>query len=739
MKKRPIILLLSLALLLGALCAAPAAAEMSTLEKAQALSALGLFKGKTLPDGSVDFALEDGADRATAATMLVRLLGKEAKAQAQMNAGTLKCPFSDVGQWKWAQANVTWLYENNYVNGSGGAYAGTAPIDAQAFAAMVLRSLGYSETTGDFAYAGALDFAVSKGLLTAEQRSQFSASFVRGGMVEMCYNALDLTMRDSSRTLRAKLTDDGVFEPGHTALSGAKALKLTLKYKGGGHHDNWSIEPATLCPPVAADVNGDGKRELLYAGLSLFCLEGATGKVLWKTCAGFDRSTEWKAYGGFGRTDLPVLTADLDGDGGLELVTVSTNYAQGVSRVCVYDSNGYFKPGWPQSTSTPVYALHLADLDGDGRQEVCVGMGTGDSSIPSLCVYDAGGKVVSGWPQTCGYGLFSNSMASADLDGDGVKELVLLFDDSFVCAYNGDGSPVAATGGIYQGLNWNGVPVCENYDHEKTCVDWARAHGGVAHASGDLILGDVREERNAIMGTRGGIVAEDLDGNGSVELACTALVIDGAQVMRGDTESFKECGRYFTAFILNTDRTRYVNAAKGFDWTQMPTDPGAFVTIDDKRIPNPKNLPAVADVDADGNKEILYSSSDGMVHCWSLDGTEHGAWPYVVCSRSSPVLTFATQPVCGDVNGDGKQEVVFASYTQTDQIGVRGKLFVLDCTGKCLAQTDLPTLWGADTDRADYGPNGATAQPCLADLDGDGKLEIAVTTLLCGAVVYDIA
>ena len=144
--------------------------------------------------------------------------------------------------------------------------------------------------------------------------------------------------------------------------------------------------------------------------------------------------------------------------------------------------------------------------------------------------------------------------------------------------------------------------------------------------------------------------------------------------------------------------------------------------------------PVTVDIDGDGNKEILYAACDGKVHCFSLDGTEHGAWPFSITKRSSPVAEYATVPVCADVNGDGKQEVIFATYTRKDQLAQRGRLFVLNANGAILAQTTIPTKWGD----GDANPNGCRATPAVADVDGDGGCEIVLTSLYSGVMVYDL-
>lgn len=737
-----------LTLVMLALMITPAGADeeragKSTEEKAEALYSMGLFKGKgTAPDGKADFALGDRANRSEAATMLIRLLGREGKASAQYGAGAISNPFNDVQGW--AQANVSWLYEEKYMNGTGSdTFGGSDTITAKQFAAMVLRSLGYLESKGDFKYSEALDFAVEKGVLTAVQREEWENDFRRGGMAEMCYNALYLNMRASELTLLDKLTNDGVFKNTDLSVASSAPLTLTLKYAGGGKIDRWSIEEPVSSGPVCGDVDGDGRCEIIFTLRSVYCLDAESGELEWFAPSGHDVTeglTEMNIYGSdytyFGVPYVSPELADVDGDGRQEIITFHNS--KDSTFVGIYDGSGKFKHSF--TAKNKAFAAKAVDLNGDGRCEIALGAGVGASMEPSVALYDLDGNMLSGWPKVCGYGMYSDAFEQADLDGDGVKELVLLYDEEHVEAFHLDGSEVIASGGIYAGFAWGGLPVCESIEHEYDLARWAaRTDNGRASATSDLIIGDTRERRNCLMGTYGGVKADDMDGDGKTELVFTAMFLDGGLVMRETPDTFDGIARYFAPFILNTDRTRYTNPEKGFDWTQIPTDSGEIIAMGSSTITRPEVAPVTADLDGDGNKEIIFSSHDGKVHCFSLDGTEHGAWPYSLNSRSGgETVTFATMPAAADLNGDGKSEVVFATYTESDQTEHRGRLYVLDHSGRKLADTLLPPWWGYTGEGDVYYADGCKAQPCVVDVDNDGRPEIVITTLSSGVCVYEI-
>ncbi len=128
--------------------------------------------------------------------------------------------------------------------------------------------------------------------------------------------------------------------------------------------------------------------------------------------------------------------------------------------------------------------------------------------------------------------------------------------------------------------------------------------------------------------------------------------------------------------------------------------------------------------------EILFPSYDGRLHAYWLDRTEHGNWPYSVYQPPFGTISFASEPAVADLDGNGKAEVIFASWTKKGS-NQTGKLFILDYLGNPLQIVDLPF-------NEQFTWNGALAAPTLGDIDGDNQLEVVLNTAHSGLVAYDL-
>lgn len=473
----------------------------------------------------------------------------------------------------------------------------------------------------------------------------------------------------------------------------------TLEWAYGGCYASW-CETGWYSSPAVADLDGNGTMEVVGSPYSIVALDGETGTLLWRAKSGHDR-TEPSADN-VGRTWPGIVVADVDDDDSLEIVT-----AHGGGYVSVYNNQGYFESGWPQSpTSSELRGLSVYDLDNDSTMEIMVTAARGNRT--NTWVYEHNGTLRPGWPQLSndtGYawGVFNDNAAVGDLDGDGFGEIVVPSDVHYVCTYEADGNQLPVHS-MYTGRQyWGQVGV--HVDHAVDIRGYA--HCGTEHrpnfAHTPAIIADVNSD-----GTQEAVIMGNVYNCGTNPY--TSL--------------------YEMPFIFNADRTRW--SGNGHDWTAIPVPDSSARPISENYNVIESNMsnPVAVDLDANGEMEILYSSYDGRVHAFWLDKTEHHAWPYEVYTGGA--YRFASEPVAADLDNDGDAEVIFTTWTQKNS-GLRGHLVIVNYDGTLLSQTLLPVnLSNSPT------WNGALAAPTLANIDNDDNLEIVINTAFAGIVAYDV-
>ena len=478
-------------------------------------------------------------------------------------------------------------------------------------------------------------------------------------------------------------------------VSAAPAYTLALKWQRC-YPGNW-CETGWYASPAVADLDKDGKPEVLWGGSTLIAVNGSAGTLKWNT-------------GDTGRLWPGIVVADLDRNGSLEVVT-----ANGSGYIDVYNANGSAVGGWhiqPTGTSTELRSLAVDNVDANSDLEIAV---CSTRSDDQWFVYEHTATLRPGWPQmtdsdTHGYaaGCYNENVGVADIDNDGRGEIIGPNDTHYAAAFNDDGSPVRANAiyGQAGGLN----------------KPWARVGLHVDHAVDLRGYADCGVEHRPNMANSAPTIA-DVNGDGTRE-----IIIVG-NVYNCGTDPYTDL--YEMPFILNADRTRWKDALS--DWTAIPLPDGAAAplsedyTVIENSVPNP----VVADLDGDGRQEILYPSYDGRVHAYWLDKTEHGSWPFEVYHPAEGFFRFASEPIVVDLDNDGKAEVIFASWTQNNS-HAPGKLTIVSWNGSLIQSLDLP--W----DPGD-GRGGSLAAPTIANIDADLDLEIVVGTINKGLAAYDIA
>lgn len=165
---------------------------------ADQLKDLGLFRGT-----NAGYELDRAPTRAEAATMLVRLLGKEDEAKTL----DYDAPFTDLADWQ--KPYVQYLYENGLTRGvTATTFDPNSTCSAQMYTTFLLRSLGYSDKgSADFAYADAVDFGRSIGLVDLANCNE--SKFLRDHVAAMSLTALNTDVKGSEQKLLEKLVADG--------------------------------------------------------------------------------------------------------------------------------------------------------------------------------------------------------------------------------------------------------------------------------------------------------------------------------------------------------------------------------------------------------------------------------------------------------------------------------------------------------------------------------------------------
>ena len=176
---------------------------------------------------------------------------------------------------------------------------------------------------------------------------------------------------------------------------------------------------------VAADVNGDGKPDLIVANFD------NTVSVLLNTTAPGAVSPSFAAQQSFATGNVPisVTAADVNGDGKPDLI-VANSSDNTVSVLLNTTAPGATTPSFATqqtfATGNVPFSVTAADINGDGLPDLIVSNGSGNT-VSVLLNTTAPGATTPSFAnqQTFATGNFPFSVTAADVNGDGKPDLIV--------------------------------------------------------------------------------------------------------------------------------------------------------------------------------------------------------------------------------------------------------------------------------------------------------------------------
>lgn len=361
-----------------------------------------------------------------------------------------------------------------------------------------------------------------------------------------------------------------------------------------------------------------------------------------------------------------------------------------------------FQLNFPVSVSQPILTGNaIADLDGDGSNEVIVG---GSDSLVHVFTLD--GTELAGFPYATGNWIIGDP-AVADIDNDGDLEVVVTSRDRNIHVIQHDGTGAAVTEASSYLLS---TPVLDDLDNDGDLEIVAGGFGYdllVVHHDGTAMDNFPLTIEGGRMST--GAAIADLDGDGSKDLVLgtwsdsifaynlSGELLDGFPVdLVSNVASapvIADIDGNGSLEILAGQDGGYFYAV-GSDGTVLWTQRLSSASI--------RTAPAVCDFDGDGTLEIVYTTLAGLVNVLDHEGNGVDGWPQSLggACYSSPVIA--------DVDGDDQAEILVGSNS--------GHLYIFNSDGTSLEQ--FPLALAANVQ----------GTPTVGDLTQDGTLEIVVGT-----------
>jgi outer membrane protein assembly factor BamB len=465
----------------------------------------------------------------------------------------------------------------------------------------------------------------------------------------------------------------------NTAPGGGSTTVAVPTLLGDGLADRYN--EGWLASPGVADLDGDGTTEIVIARADQLYVFHADGTVVWSE----DVS---------GRIWASPVVADLDpGTPGLEIAVAARDH------IYAFRANGAAVAGFPIDTNRDeLRSIAAGDIDGDGALEiVCVSTTREEigDSIDILLAYEINGSPVSGFPpnrngasgcdETCyTTGGYDQNLALGNIDADPAYEVFATQDNAYLSLHDGDGFAFDANAIFEDRTKFHGVRFLLDYaeaqqgfsEHESTSLQahFTNSAPAIADLDGDgtrdlIVLGSVQttDQEHRFKGVT--VFAVHPDGTRLTEwiepyyephYLAGLWDFDGVNVVGATNqisvaELFPDRAGPEMVFAGFDGRVHCIDARGDEIWTYAYTGSTRVLTAGI----------AIADLSGDGRPEIVfasYSPDNGKSELFVVDagGNELHVLPL-------PGHGAMAVPTLADVNDDGTLEIVVPLQEQQDR------------------------------------------------------------------------
>lgn len=421
--------------------------------------------------------------------------------------------------------------------------------------------------------------------------------------------------------------------------------------------------------------------------------------------------------------------------------TTDQVYADTVSVIAKSITSG----GWfTELSNSGSLSPAVGDIDGDGFNEVVVGIGgaPGSGNAGGIEVFNHNGQREPGWPQNTNENMMS-SPALGDLDGDGIDDIVICSEQAGVHVYRSTAADWIKYATTRANDFWGlATPVLADADNDGHLEIFIVNDEGTVYAYRDngqafgpyYIFGFV--ENSTAVGFPCLTVA-DLNRDGKKE------IIVGSAHATG-------CPGYYTGYggiyIWN-------------DKDSLLLAPGDYPD----KFTNVYGL-AIANVDTMADLEVIVFGQNEeytTLSAFKIDGSQPTGYPIILEDQQAGSW-FGNHPAIGDLEGDGILEIIVSMWTIGEariygwhqdgtplgSIGSKGLLVSMESPEVKKNKESLSTMGkdigevtariksmnhepltglASSSDDPVFASEAETfGSPVLVDIDGDGLLDIIV-------------